>query len=114
MFGVTRSVADLLIRFARRILVRTLRIQAEVAIKMPCADEIVRFKQAISEKNPLCDVFCVAVGLKLRLQQSGNQMQQNAFYNGRTHDDYVCNVLVFAPIGRIIACTLNAPGFLHD
>ncbi|KAE8914944.1 hypothetical protein PF005_g7801 [Phytophthora fragariae] len=36
------------------------------------------------------------------------------FYNGWTHDHYVSNVLGFAPNGKIIASSLNAPGCLRD
>lgn len=74
-FGVRRIVADIFMCFARRILVRTVRSQAEAAIKIPSFDEIVRFKQDISDKHPLLhDAFCLEDGLKVRLQQSGNQM----------------------------------------
>lgn len=115
IFGVTGSVASLFLRFARRIIVQTMRSIRCAAIVMPSDVEIARFKQAITNRHPrLQNVYCVADGVKLRLQQSGNAVIQNAFYNGWTHDHYVGNVLVFAPSGRIIACALNAPGCLHD
>ena len=92
-----------------------MRGRSDAAITMPSADEIYHFKRAIANRHPLLvDVFCVADGLKLRLQQSGDLLIQRAFYNGWTHDHYVGNVLVFAPNGRVIACSLNAPGCLHD
>ena len=52
----------------------------------------------------LKDVYCVADGLKLYLEQSGSYIVQNMFYNGWTHDHYVSNVFVFAPSGVVIAC----------
>lgn len=41
-------------------------------------------------------------------------MLQIAFYNGWTHRLYVGNVLVVAPSGVIIKCTINAPRSMHD
>ena len=58
--------------------------------------------------------FCVADGLKLYLEQSGNYIIQNMFYNGWTHDHDVSNVFVFAPGGVVIKCAVNAPGAMHD
>lgn len=101
VFGITKSVAELFIHFARRILVRALRNKAGAAITMPSVEEIGTLKEAILERHPLLtDVFCVADGLKLRLQQSGDRPIQAAYYNGWTHDHYVSNVLVFAPNGQ--------------
>ena len=44
----------------------------------------------------LKDVFCVADGLKLYLEQSGSYFVQNMFYIGWTQDHYVTDVLLFA------------------
>ncbi len=62
----------------------------------------------------LTDVFAVANGLKLLLEQCGNTVIQNMLYNGWTHDHYVGNVFVFGPNGVIIACALNATGAMHE
>ncbi|KAG9404967.1 hypothetical protein AC1031_004065 [Aphanomyces cochlioides] len=62
----------------------------------------------------LDNVWAVADGLKLYLEQSGDAVIQNMFYNGWTHDHYVSNVFVFCPNGVIAACVLNAPGSMHD
>lgn len=115
IFGVTGSVCSLFIRFGRRILIRRLRNDSRAAVKMPTTEQIREFQDAFRAKHPsLKDVYCVADGLKLRLEQCGDVVIQNRFYNGWTHDHYVSNVLVFAPHGRIIACALNAPGSFHD
>jgi hypothetical protein len=34
-------------------------------------------------------------GLKLTLQQAGNETQQDNFYNGWTHEHYVTNLFLF-------------------
>lgn len=62
----------------------------------------------------LGNVYAVADGLKLYLEQSSDTVIQNMFYNRWTHDQYLGNVFVFAPNGVIIACAINAPGSMHD
>lgn len=82
---------------------------------MPSGHEIEQYKAAFSQKyTTLVDVYAVADGLKLYLEQSSDFVIQNMFYNGWTHDHYVSNVFVFAPAGTIIACAINAPGSMHD
>ena len=39
---------------------------------------------------------------------------QRMFYNGWTHGHYISNIFVFAPDGKIVMMTTNAPGCLHD
>lgn len=62
----------------------------------------------------LKDVYAAFDGLKLQLEQSGNEAVQEIFYNVSTHDHYIGNVFVFAPSGVIIACTVNAPVNMYD
>ena len=115
MFGITGSVCSLFLRFGRRILLKALRRDPLARIKMPNANEVNSYQTAFKEKySMLKDVYCVADGLKLYLEQAGNYVIQNMFYNGWTHDHYVSNVFVFAPTGVVIACALNAPGAMHD
>ena len=84
-------------------------------IRMPTMNEASSFKNAFSSKySMLKKLFCVADGLKLYLEQSGNYIIQNMFYNGWTHNHYVSNVFVFAPNGVVIACAVNALGVMHN
>ncbi len=53
-------------------------------------------------------------GLKLYLEQSGDQVIQNMFYNRWTHDHYVLLVFVFCPDGTIPIAAINYPGCFHD
>lgn len=77
--------------------------------------EIEFYMAIIKDKYPLLDcVYAVAEGLKLHLEQAGEAVIQNMFYNGWKHDHNVGNVLVFSPSGLTIACTINAPGAMHD
>lgn len=115
VFGVTATVASLFIRFGRRLLLKVLSKDDRAKVKMPSAEEVELYKTAFREKYSLLeDVYCVADGLKLHLEQTSDCVIQSMFYNGWTHDHYVGNIFVFAPSGVIIACAYNAPGCFHD
>lgn len=115
LFGITNSVCAMFLRFSRRILVKVLSTDDNSRVKMPTEEEIAIFKQRIRDKySTLTDVYAVADGLKLMLEQSGDTVIQEMFYNGWTHDHYVGNVFVFAPNGCVINCVINAPGNMHD
>ena len=53
-------------------------------------------------------------GLKITLEQSGDALIQERFYNGWTHDHYVSSVLCFCPDGTIPIAYVNIPGAFHD
>jgi hypothetical protein len=53
-------------------------------------------------------------GLKIALEQSGDALIQEHFYNGWTHDHYVSSVLCFCPDGTIPIAYVNIPGTVHD
>jgi len=73
-------VASLYIRFARRIVYRMLVGDAKARVKMPTPQEVEQFKQAFMKKHSLLtDIYCVADGLKLYLQQAGDCVIQNMF-----------------------------------
>lgn len=115
LFGITHSICSLFLRFSRRILLKVLAGDVHAAVRVPTRTEVSSFQQAVSAKYPaLHDVFAVADGLKLHLEQTSDPVLQNAFYNGWTHGHYVSNVLVFTPNGVIVICALNAPGAMHD
>jgi hypothetical protein len=52
-------------------------------------------------------------GLKLLLECSGDEEEQNDFYNGWTGDHYVSVLLVFCLDGTIPMCCYNVPGSQH-
>ena len=53
-------------------------------------------------------------GLKITLEQSGDALIQERFYNGWTHDHYVSSVLCVCPDGAIPKAYVNIPGNVHD
>ena len=104
-----------ILRFGRRLLRRVLNSDLKASIKTPTAQEIRHYGEAIFAKySILQDFYAKADGLKLYVQETGNGVIQNMFYNDWQHDHYVRNVLVFVPSGVVIAAAYNSPGCLHD
>lgn len=92
-----------------------LQDEPDAAIQMPTAESIEEYKAAIGRNFPSLEgVWCVMDGLKLYLEQAGDCIMQNMFYNGWTHDHYVSAVLVFTPDGTIPIAVYNVPGDFHD
>ena len=60
------------------------------------------------------DVWCTMDGLKLMLEQSGDAIIQEQFYNGWTHNHYVMSVICFRPDGTIPIVFCNIPDAVHD
>ena len=115
IFGVTSSVCKLFLRIGRHLLVEMLSQDSSAKVRMPCHAEVLAYCDAIKTKYAhLNNVYSMIDGLKLRLEQSGNDTMQSMFYNGWQHDHYVSCIYVFAPDGTIIAAALNAPGSVHD
>ncbi len=69
----------------------------------------------VNQRHPyLSDVWCTMDGLKVMLEQSGDALIQEQFYNGWTHDHYVTSVMCFCPDGTIPIVYCNIPGAVHD
>lgn len=79
---------------------------------MPTAEEVSLYKY-ITTILPGA-FYAVADGLKLLLEQCGDAVIQEMFYNHRTHDQYIRTVFLIAPSGAVIACVVNVPGNMHD
>ena len=78
-------------------------------------EEIQEYQAVVRDNFPALDgAWCVMDGLKIPIQRSGDELTQNAYYNGWLHAHFVGCMMAFAPSGIIVACTLNAPGSLHD
>lgn len=115
VFGLTGSTTNVWIRFGIRLLVAILQNHRNAKMRYPTDREMEEYKAAVVLRHPaLTNVYCFVDGLKLRLQQAGDVIIQNYYYNGWTHDHYVSNVLVFLPSGKIWASVINAPGLWHD
>ena len=115
LFGMTGSRVSKWLLFGRCLLIAILCNHPDLAVRIPTAARIRQYKQIIQTRHPsLVDVWCTMDGLKLHLEQSGDHIIQNMFYNGWTHDHYVSCILVFCPDGTIPIAAINYPGCLHD
>ncbi len=84
-------------------------------MSIPPIEDINEYKAAFREWHPLLqDCWATMDGLKLYLQQSGNTVIQEQFYNGWTHDHYVTSVFCFCPDGTIPIAFFNVLGSVHD
>ena len=114
-FGMTMTNFSMYLRFGRRIMVEVLSKDALAKIRIPSRNEIKSYQEAIGERHPnIGDVWATMDGLKLHLQQSGNDEIQEQYYNGWTHDHYVTSVFCFCPDGTIPIAFFNVPGSVHD
>jgi hypothetical protein len=84
-------------------------------VNIPSAEEIESFKEAFAARHPLLTDCWVTMGsLKLFLQQLGNAIIQECYFNGWTHDHYITSVFCFCPDGTIPIAFFNMPGLVHD
>ena len=115
IFGMTYSNLDDYLLFAKRIIVMVLRKHDKASVRIPTPEKVDEYKQLVRNKHEfLTDMWCTMDGLKLTLEQSGDALIQERFYNGWTHDHYVSSVLCFCPDGTIPIAFINCPGSLHD
>ena len=102
IFGMTYSNLDDYLLFGKRIIVTVLKNDDRARIQIPCLERIDEYKQIVRKRHPfLTDIWCTMDGLKLTLEQSGDALIQERYYNGWTHDHYVTPVLCFCPDGTI-------------
>jgi hypothetical protein len=114
-FGTTSTPLYKWLKFGRRVLLSALQHVPQAKVSLPTGEEVHSYIQAINAKYPVLEnVWGACDGLKLMIKASTNYLKQNYYYNGWTHGHYVNSVLLFAPDGRIRACTLNCPGSWHD
>jgi hypothetical protein len=75
-----------------------LRNDKQASVNIPNSEKIEEYKAMVRSWHPfLTDVWCTMDGLKLTLEQSGDALIQEWFYNGWTHDHYVSSVLCCSP-----------------
>jgi hypothetical protein len=93
-----------------------LRNEQQAHVQIPSSEKIEEYKDMVRNRHPfLTDVWCTMDGFKITLEQSGDALIQECFYNGWTHDHYVSFVLCFCPDGTIPPIAyINIPGAVHD
>jgi hypothetical protein len=92
-----------------------LREHPMAKVQIPSSEKIEEYVSMVNQRHPyFSDVWCTMDGLKLMLEQSGDALIQEQFYNGWTHDHYVTSVMCFCPDGTIPIGFCNIPGAVHD
>jgi hypothetical protein len=115
VFGLNYSNLSMYLRFCVRLFIKMFRDNPFAWVSNPSAEEIESFKEAFAAQHPLLpDCWATMDGLKLYLQQSGNAIIQEHYYNGWTQDHYVMPVFCFCPDGTIPIAVFNVPGSVHD
>lgn len=112
--GVTSTVAYLSILFIRLIVFNTHSADDTALAQLYNNDDVMVSKKSFHYKHLLLhNVHCVADGLK-KIDESVNVVIHNMFYSKRTNIHYVGTAFISTSIGKIIACTLNAPGAFRN
>lgn len=115
LFGVMRSVRSLSLRFSKRVQLQILQRDRRSIFLLPSDAELCTYYRVLAQKHSaLGDVYAEVDGLKSCLKQVCNSFVQETFYSVWMKDQYVGNVLVFAPSGLIIVWSVNCPGAMHD
>ncbi len=95
--------------------VKTFRDDPLAQVSIPSVEEIESFEEAFAAWHPLLTGCWVTMdGFKFFLQQSGNAIVQEHYYNGWMHNHYVTSVFCFCPDGTIPIAFFNVPGSVHD
>ena len=103
------------LQFGRRILVKILKHNELLRIKMPSHDKLKEYCQMIHLRHPALDnVWGSMDGLKVPIEQPSDSLVQTRFYYGWKCAHYVTAVLCFVPDGTIPAAFYNVCGVCHD
>jgi hypothetical protein len=115
VFGLTYSNLSVYLRFGIRLIVEIFHDDPMARVSLPSTEEIEEYKAAFMARHPLLqDCWATMDGLKLYLQQAGNTVIQERYYNGWTHHHYVTSVFCFCPNGTIPIAFFNVSGSVHD
>ena len=115
MFGLTSSPMYKWLKFGRKVLIASIQDDDDAKVRCPTVIEIRAYQLAIGNKySMVSEAYAALDGLKLSIEEAGNDSDQNMFFNGWTHGHYVNSLFLFVPDGKIRGCVLNAPGTFHD
>jgi hypothetical protein len=110
VFGLTYTNLSVYLGFGIRLFVETFRHDPLASVRVPSAETIEMFKDAFAVRRPLLnDCWATMDGVKLYLQQSGNAVIQEQYYNGWMHNHYVTSVFCFCPNGTLPNCIFQCP-----
>ena len=115
IFGMSMTGISDYLCFCMHVLVRVLMGIDESIVQIPGDETIHHFMGVVGRRHSyLNQCWCTMDGLKITIECSGDDDEQNMFYNGWTCDHYVSAVFVFCPDGSIPICCYTVPGSVHD
>ena len=115
IFGMTQSCTSLYIQFGSRILTHVLQQIDEARVRVPSIQYVAEMIDLVQKRHPALEkVLCTMDGVKLLLECSSSDDEQNNYHNGWQCDHFVNAVFVFCPDGTIRVCCYNVPGSQHD
>jgi hypothetical protein len=83
VFGATHLVLSLFLRHSIKLLYKVLKEEPSARVENPSEEEIRGYQEVISSNFPVLDgTWCVVDGLKIKIQKSGDEDIQSAYYNG--------------------------------
>jgi hypothetical protein len=115
VFALVPSVSARYLIFGLKLLLRTLLDMPEAKIAWPSEDTMAQWSAMIRVRHPpVKHAIGFVDGVHLPLECHGEELVQNAYYNGWCASHFTSNIFAFGVDGTIMYCTVNAPGSWHD
>ena len=105
VFGVVPTTAAVTIWKIMNRICKMLKRHPAAEVYFPDAELMKVYARMVQTREPMVNnVIGFVDGLSLQVQCCDDMMQQNAAYNGYSHDTAITNVFAFSPFGKIIFC----------
>jgi DDE superfamily endonuclease len=115
IFGIVPTTAAVTIWKLMRHICKMLKSHPASEVSFPDAELMKVYARMVQIREPMVNnVIGFVDGVSLQVQCSDDMLQQNAAYNGYSHDTTITNVFAFSPFGKIIYAAYNYPGSWHD
>jgi hypothetical protein len=115
IFGVIPTTASNIINNMMYLVCRKLQDHPFSRVFYPSPAEMAAWAALVQAREPSVNNNCGFVdGVKLPVQCSDDEVEQNAAYCGYHHDTMCNNVFAFRPLGKIFFAAINYPGSWHD
>ena len=96
MFGLTSSPMYKWLNFGKKVLIASIQDDDDSKVRCPTVIGIRAYQLAIINKySMVSEAYEALDGLKLSIQEAGNDSDQNMFFNGWTHCHYVNSLFLF-------------------
>ncbi len=83
VFGASHSVLYLFLKYSVQLLFRVLKDEVDARVDIPSAEVTTEYQEVVRTNFPaLYGSWCIMDRLKIPIEKSGNDLMQNAHYNG--------------------------------